>query len=39
MEKQFDTQQESSLSEDILRALLESEVVLIGGGQAATSLE
>ena len=38
MEKQVNDQQVSTLNEDILRALLDSEVVLIGGGSVATSL-
>lgn len=33
MDKQIDTTQELCLSEAILRDLLESEVILIGGGQ------
>ena len=33
MDNQIDTVQELSLTNDILRDLLNSEVVLIGGGQ------
>ena len=33
MDKQLDTTQELCLSEEILRDLLDSEVILIGGGQ------
>jgi hypothetical protein len=33
MDKQIDTIQELSLSEDVLRNLLDSEVMLIGGGE------
>ena len=35
MNTQVDTVQESSPNNDILRDLLDSEVVLIGGGEAA----
>ena len=35
MDKQLDTTQEISLSDDILRDLLDSEVMLIGGGNVA----
>ena len=37
MNTQFDTVQELSLNDAILRDLLDSEVVLIGGGEAATA--
>jgi len=33
MDKQANTVQELSLNEDTLRSLLESEVMLIGGGE------
>jgi hypothetical protein len=32
MDKQFDTTQELNLNEDVLRDLLDNEVMLIGGG-------
>ena len=35
MDKQIDTTQELSLNYDILRDLLGSEVMLIGGGEVA----
>lgn len=35
MNTQFDTVQELSLNDEILRDLLDSEVVLIGGGEVA----
>ena len=35
MNTQVDTMQEISLNNEILRDLLDSEVVLIGGGEAA----
>jgi hypothetical protein len=34
MDKQFDTPQELSLVEDALRNLLDTEIMLIGGGEA-----
>ena len=34
MDKQLDTTQELCLNDEILRDLLDSEVILIGGGQA-----
>ena len=37
MDKQIDTVQALDLNDDILRDLLDSEVILIGGGEAATS--
>lgn len=37
MDKQFDTVQELSLNNDILRDLLDSEIVLIGGGDIVTN--
>ena len=33
MDKQIDTVQELSVNDEILRDLLDSEVILIGGGQ------
>ena len=38
MDKQLDTTQELSLNDEILRDLLNSEIMLIGGGEVATSL-
>ena len=35
MNNQFDTSAQVTLDQDILRDLLDSEVVLIGGGEAA----
>ena len=35
MDKQFEITQELSLSDEILRDLLDSEIILIGGGEAA----
>ena len=35
MDKQIDTVQEIRLSDDLLRDLLDSEVMLIGGGNVA----
>ena len=37
MDKQLDTTQELSLNDDILRDLLDTEILLVGGGEAATS--
>lgn len=37
MDKQIDTVQELSLNNDILRDLLDSEIVLIGGGDIVTN--
>ena len=39
MEKQIDTQYVTNLNDDALRALLDSEVVLIGGGEAAYDIK
>jgi hypothetical protein len=38
MDKQFDTQQELNLSDDMARDLLDCEVVLIGGGESASHI-
>ena len=38
MNKQIDTVQELDLNDAILRDLLDGEIVLIGGGEVATSL-
>ena len=35
MDKQMNTTQELSLNDEILRDLLDSEIMLIGGGEAA----
>lgn len=37
MDKQINTTQELSLNDEILRDLLDSEIVLIGGGEIATN--
>ena len=37
MDKQLDTTQELSLNDDIVRDLLDSEIMLIGGGEVATN--
>lgn len=37
MNTQFDTVQELSLNDEILRDLLDSEIMLIGGGEVAVS--
>lgn len=37
MDKQIDTVQEICLNDEILRALLDSEVMLIGGGEVVGS--
>ena len=37
MDKQIDTVQELSLNNDILRDLLDREIVLIGGGDIVTN--
>ena len=37
MNNQIDTTQELILNDDILRDLLDSEIVLIGGGEVATN--
>ena len=37
MDKQIDTVQELCLSDEILRDLLDSEVILIGGGNIAVN--
>jgi hypothetical protein len=34
MDHQFDTAQELSVTEDVLRNLLDVEIMLIGGGEA-----
>ena len=38
MDKQLDTTQELSLNDDVVRDLLDSEVVLIGGGESASHI-
>jgi hypothetical protein len=38
MEKQFNAQQEISHCDEILRELLDGEVVLIGGGESASHI-
>ena len=35
MNTQFDTATQAALDQDILRDLLDSEIVMIGGGEAA----
>ena len=35
MNTQFDTTAQTNLDQDILRDLLDSEIVMIGGGEAA----
>jgi hypothetical protein len=35
MDKQFDTVEELNVNDEILRDLLASEVILIGGGEAS----
>ena len=35
MNNQFDTSAQANLDQDMLRDLLDSEIVLIGGGEAA----
>ncbi len=37
MDKQFDTVQELSLNDEILRDLLATEIMLIGGGESLTN--
>jgi hypothetical protein len=37
MDKQVNTTAELNLSDDVLRALLDSEVLLIGGGEACVN--
>lgn len=38
MDKQFDTIQETSLNDEVLRDLLDSEIALIGGGEASLTI-
>ena len=38
MNSQLDTAQDISLNAEILRDLLDNEIILIGGGEVATSL-
>ena len=38
MEQQLNSVQELSLAAEILRDLLDNEIILIGGGEVATSL-
>ena len=38
MNCQLDTAQDISLNNEILRDLLDNEIILIGGGEVATSL-
>ena len=38
MNSQLDNAQDISLNDEILRDLLDNEIILIGGGEAATSL-
>ena len=38
MEQQLNSVQELSLPAEILRGLLDNEIILIGGGEVATSL-
>ena len=37
MDKQIDTVSELNINEDMLRSLLDSEIILIGGGDIATN--
>ncbi len=37
MDKQVNTEQELSLNDDILRNLLDCEIMLIGGGESLTN--
>lgn len=37
MDKQIDTVSELNINEEILRSLLDSEIMLIGGGDIATN--
>ena len=37
MDKQIDTVSELNINEDILRSLLDSEIMLVGGGDIATN--
>ena len=38
MQQQLDSVQELSLTAELLRDLLDNEIILIGGGEVATSL-
>ena len=38
MNSQLDTAQDTTLNNEILRDLLDNEIILIGGGEVATSL-
>ena len=38
MNSQLDNAQDISFNDEILRDLLDNEIILIGGGEAATSL-
>lgn len=37
MDKQIDTVAELNVNEDVLRSLLDNEILLVGGGEIATN--